>query len=946
MSGEGKKGFLARMLTQGDEPRERWGGRVDFWMASIGAAVGIGNLWRFPYLAYDGGGGAFWLPFLLAIFFIGIPLLILELALGQVYQTGDINCFGKMNRRLRGIGFASIWTGFTIVCYYVVIIGWALIFLVNVGSLPWLGNQDGPVTSDNLGNTGFVDNCGIGPNQLVSDSEAAGQFFTVDVMGVERGRGYECTKTGPDSRFQIDLIGGTNCAGRDVFRALDGSIKPLKGSYTHPCYSRDEFPGGTCTADSECDGMRVCNAELSPAPEFLTGEPKESSPVFGVCDGPSRDGPDGTCNPCQKYTDPVECKSDPNDEQCYWTGSSCLRGTLSLVAPLRSGGYLECQDEIFVPDMGVMYKCPVVKTMGLCDMDNVKAACPVTCDACITINVNTQCDQGATGFNSYAFAALIVVWCLVIFCIFFGVRTTGRFAYVTMLIPFIFIIVMMVAGATLEGSLEGVRNYIGVWDMRVLSSRPQLWAQSVGQVFFSFGIGFGILTAYASYNKRDQDVVLDAVVIGISDTIVSFLAGFAVFCVLGNFSFRSGVPVNELTGISGFGLAFSTYPVALSKLPGGQGWCAVFFLTLALLGLDSAFAIVEAVVTALKDSNRFYHIHRQIILLVVAFLSLLIGVFFCLDNGLYTLDAVDYYANSLSLVFVGLMEAIAVGWVFGMQEQVALLGAPAVAIYNGSWLLGVVGGCEIGFYLGRDYGDFAGVTFGVVTILCGSGIAMLVIRRSLSPHLTEGQRQWALVMGNVEQLRFELNAVVCPEGSKNNKIPMLWSFLLKYLCCTSLCAILAITFNSDFGKYGNYAERYQGAGLIFAALTIAFVAIGIVYPDIYDSFGPQHGSYAEGAEDAIVWEKHHPKYHDPNAPVPAPANGDHAAQEMSKREPSSGLSSGNDGQVMYHGPYNVGPPMVFPPGVPQPPPGMQPQHHMPGVTPVIPGVSPQIPYNI
>ena len=129
-----------------DQPRERWIARSSFLAAAIGSAVGIGNVWRFPYLAYVGGGGAFFVPYLMSVVFIGLPLLILELSLGQVYQTGDINCFGKMNRRLRGIGVGSIWTSFSIASYYCVILGYCCIFLINVGRQPWLGNEDGKGT--------------------------------------------------------------------------------------------------------------------------------------------------------------------------------------------------------------------------------------------------------------------------------------------------------------------------------------------------------------------------------------------------------------------------------------------------------------------------------------------------------------------------------------------------------------------------------------------------------------------------------------------------------------------------------------------------------------------------------------------------------------------------------------------------------------------------------
>lgn len=69
----------------GEAPeRERWSSRLAFYFTAVGAAVGFGNIWRFPSLAADYGGGAFFVPYLMALFLIGIPILILEISLGQV----------------------------------------------------------------------------------------------------------------------------------------------------------------------------------------------------------------------------------------------------------------------------------------------------------------------------------------------------------------------------------------------------------------------------------------------------------------------------------------------------------------------------------------------------------------------------------------------------------------------------------------------------------------------------------------------------------------------------------------------------------------------------------------------------------------------------------------------------------------------------------------------
>lgn len=123
--------------------RARWSSRTIFLFAAIGSAVGLGNVWRFPYLAYKYGGGAFLVPYLIVLFILGIPLLLLEFAIGQKLQKGAIDAFKTVHHRLRGIGVGAIFAGFVVVVYYSVVIAWCLIFLINSfhADLPWAADS-------------------------------------------------------------------------------------------------------------------------------------------------------------------------------------------------------------------------------------------------------------------------------------------------------------------------------------------------------------------------------------------------------------------------------------------------------------------------------------------------------------------------------------------------------------------------------------------------------------------------------------------------------------------------------------------------------------------------------------------------------------------------------------------------------------------------------------
>lgn len=129
-----------------EEQREEWGSRGAFVLAAIGSAVGLGNLWGFPYKLYTYGGGAFFVPYLIAMFCIGIPMMILEFSLGHFTQRAAPDAFARTNKRTEFIGWWGILLGFVIVTYYPVILGYCFSFLYYSGKaivtgqpLPWAG---------------------------------------------------------------------------------------------------------------------------------------------------------------------------------------------------------------------------------------------------------------------------------------------------------------------------------------------------------------------------------------------------------------------------------------------------------------------------------------------------------------------------------------------------------------------------------------------------------------------------------------------------------------------------------------------------------------------------------------------------------------------------------------------------------------------------------------
>jgi len=147
-----------------EEQRESWGTRGGFILAAVGSAVGLGNLWRFPYELYDHGGGAFLIPYIIAVFVIGVPMLILEFSLGHFTQRAAPDAFARSHKRLEFVGWWSIILGFVIITFYTVILAYCFSFLwfsikgiVSGGELPWAGvGLEGVEKADSFFNNDFL----------------------------------------------------------------------------------------------------------------------------------------------------------------------------------------------------------------------------------------------------------------------------------------------------------------------------------------------------------------------------------------------------------------------------------------------------------------------------------------------------------------------------------------------------------------------------------------------------------------------------------------------------------------------------------------------------------------------------------------------------------------------------------------------------------------------
>ncbi|MGE6257544.1 sodium-dependent transporter [Heyndrickxia sporothermodurans] len=130
--------------------RPQWGSRSGFIFAAVGSAIGLGNIWRFPAVAYENGGGAFFFPYLFALLTAGIPILILEFTIGHKYRGSSPLSFTRISKGSQWIGWWQVGISFVIATYYAVIVAWAISYAVFSFKLSWGKDTAGFLLKDYL----------------------------------------------------------------------------------------------------------------------------------------------------------------------------------------------------------------------------------------------------------------------------------------------------------------------------------------------------------------------------------------------------------------------------------------------------------------------------------------------------------------------------------------------------------------------------------------------------------------------------------------------------------------------------------------------------------------------------------------------------------------------------------------------------------------------------
>ncbi|XP_036826477.1 sodium- and chloride-dependent transporter XTRP3 [Oncorhynchus mykiss] len=336
-----------------------------------------------------------------------------------------------------------------------------------------------------------------------------------------------------------------------------------------------------------------------------------------------------------------------------------------------------------------------------------------------TLDISGSIEENG-GIHMGQALCLLLAWMIVYLFIVKGVKSTGKVVYFTATFPYLVLIIYLIRGVTLHGAINGVK-YMFTPKMEQLAN-PTTWINAATQIFFSLGLGFGSLIAFASYNQYNNNFEKQAIVVSTVNSSTSIFASIVTFSIYGfkaTFNYESCLErvrllllntfdlaedtislenvnhwIAELnrthteqfaslggrletcdleaeldTAVEGTGLAFIVYSEAIKNMPVSQLWSVLYFIMLLLLGMGSMLGNVIAVITPLSDLKFISrYMSTKTLNGLVCLFCLLLGLGFTTRSGNYWFTMFNDYGATFSLLFIVLIEVITVCYIYGIKR--------------------------------------------------------------------------------------------------------------------------------------------------------------------------------------------------------------------------------------------------------------------------------------
>lgn len=263
-------------------------------------------------------------------------------------------------------------------------------------------------------------------------------------------------------------------------------------------------------------------------------------------------------------------------------------------------------------------------------------------------------------FRAPIMVSLMAIWGVCWIVTYFGVQNgVERANKIFMPLLFVLTMVLILWSVNLEGAMKGIKVYLTP-DFGALRNY-QIWIDAFSQIFFTLSLAFGVMIAYASYLPAKTNIVKDSIIICLGNSVFSLMAGFAVFGTLGYMATTTGVEISDVVKES-IGLAFVAYPKAISLMPVlSKLFGFLFFTSLVIAGLSSAVSLVEAFASAIIDKFAY---SRRTAVTFICMSGFILSTVFTAKSGIFWLDIADHFITHYGLVVIGILECVAVAWVW------------------------------------------------------------------------------------------------------------------------------------------------------------------------------------------------------------------------------------------------------------------------------------------